>query len=163
MPEQGFLAAGISLISGQQGVTANSSLIVVDLKLSAGIGSISFDDIVAYDQSGNQLEFTAGVTGLDDQPALPGEYALGQNYPNPFNPSTTITYDLPQAGEVSLKIFDVLGREVITLVNVSQLAGRQTAVWNGQDAAGQNIATGVYVYQLRAGQFVQSKKMVLLK
>ncbi|MDP2039038.1 MAG: T9SS type A sorting domain-containing protein, partial [Ignavibacteria bacterium] len=100
------------------------------------------------------------VTGINEDKTLPTKFFLGQNYPNPFNPSTTINYQLPTAGYVTLKVYDVLGREVATLVNEYQQAGTynsQFAIRNYQ------LHSGVYFYRLKAGNFVQSKKMILLK
>lgn len=85
-------------------------------------------------------------------------YALAQNYPNPFNPTTTIQYSLANAGNVSLKIYDVLGREVANLVNGRQAAGEYTVQFNAA-----NLASGIYFYRLQAGDFVQTKKMMLVK
>ena len=86
------------------------------------------------------------------------EYKLDQNYPNPFNPSTTIAYALPQAGKVSLKIYNILGQEVANLVNGYESAGVHRVVFNAD-----KLSSGVYFYQLQSSKFVQSKKMVLLK
>jgi hypothetical protein len=101
-----------------------------------------------------------------EKETLPTEYTLYQNYPNPFNPITTIKYDLPNASEVSLIIYDILGRKVIELVNNKQEAGRYEIQFNAS-----NLASGVYIYQLRAenpstrsGQrYISAKKMILLK
>jgi len=90
--------------------------------------------------------------------ALPIEYNVSQNYPNPFNPSTTISYDVPQAAFVSLKIYDVLGKEVASLVNEHKNAGRYSVVWNATD-----ISSGVYFYKLQAGSYAETKKLVLQK
>ncbi len=91
-------------------------------------------------------------------------YTLSQNYPNPFNPSTMINYQLPMNSNVSLKIFDILGREVITLVNEHKPAGNYTVEWNGTNSAGQKVGSGIYFYQLKTGSgFVETKKMLLLR
>jgi hypothetical protein len=89
---------------------------------------------------------------------LPTEYALEQNYPNPFNPSTTIKFALPEAADVSLNIYNALGEKVAQLVNSKLEAGRYSYQWD----AG-NIATGMYIYELRTDNFVSVKKMILLK
>jgi hypothetical protein len=89
---------------------------------------------------------------------LPAEYALTQNYPNPFNPSTTVEFALPQAGHVTLKVYNVLGEEAATLVAGDHAAGTFKATW---DASG--LPSGVYFYRLTAGEYVQTKKMVLMR
>ena len=89
---------------------------------------------------------------------IPTEYTLYQNYPNPFNPTTTIKYDLPNTSEVSLIIYDILGRKVKELVNTKQQAGRYEIQFNAS-----NLASGVYIYQLIAEKFISSKKMILLR
>ncbi len=89
----------------------------------------------------------------------PAEFSLAQNYPNPFNPSTTISYVLPVGGTVSLKIYDVAGKEILTLVQDNQSAGEHSA----QFVASGSISSGVYLYQLRLGNFSQTKKFILLK
>ena len=99
-------------------------------------------------------------TGIEDYLAeqLPEEYKLNQNYPNPFNPSTAISYQLKAASEVSLEIFNVLGQKVATLVNEKQQAGSYSVRWNASA-----FANGVYFYQIRAGKFIQVRKMILMK
>jgi hypothetical protein len=98
------------------------------------------------------------LTGIARNPATPYEYRLYNNYPNPFNPSTTIRYELKQEGSVSLKIYDVLGREVTTLVSERQGAGPHAVVFDAN-----RFATGAYFYTLRSGSFVRTEKMTLLK
>ncbi|MBK7498513.1 MAG: T9SS type A sorting domain-containing protein [Ignavibacteriales bacterium] len=93
---------------------------------------------------------------------MPTEYKLEQNYPNPFNPSTIISYQLPKAGNVTLKVFDVLGREVATLVDEFRTAGSYEVEFNPASSI-KNPASGIYFYQLKAGEFVETKKMLLLK
>ncbi len=89
---------------------------------------------------------------------LPTEYSLSQNFPNPFNPTTKINYDLPSANFVTLKIYDLTGREVATLVNENLNAGRYTATFNGS-----SLASGMYFYKITAGEYSVVKKMVLIK
>ena len=89
---------------------------------------------------------------------IPQEFDLSQNYPNPFNPSTKITYAVPQATMVTLKVYDVLGKEVMTLVNDQRQAG-----YYDVDFSGVNLASGMYFYKLQAGSFVQTKRMMLIK
>jgi uncharacterized delta-60 repeat protein len=94
---------------------------------------------------------------------IPQEYELAQNHPNPFNPTTLIHYGLPRASEVKLVIFDVQGRAVRTLVNQSQQAGRYAITWDGRNERGEQVGSGVYLYQLRAGEFVQARRMALVR
>jgi photosystem II stability/assembly factor-like uncharacterized protein len=99
---------------------------------------------------------------------IPKEFALEQNYPNPFNPSTIITYSLPEQSAVKLKVFDILGQEVRTLINGTQNAGSFEATWDGQNNAGTQVASGVYYYRLEASSLsganhVRDKKMLLVK
>jgi hypothetical protein len=95
--------------------------------------------------------------------ALPARYTLEQNYPNPFNPVTSIRYALPIDSKVSLKIYDVLGREVITLVDETQSAGFKSVTWKSVNSAGLSVPSGIYFYRIQAGLFTQTKKLVLIK
>jgi hypothetical protein len=99
---------------------------------------------------------------------VPVEFALSQNYPNPFNPTTTIEYALPEQSTVTLKVFNILGQEVATLVNGVQGASHFKAQWDGRNAKGHQVSTGIYFYQLEATsvsgqQFSSIKKMLFLK
>jgi hypothetical protein len=106
---------------------------------------------------------TGGVTAVEDVVVLPTEYSLSQNYPNPFNPTTIITYSLPKNSFVTLKVYDMLGREVKTLINNEMAAGTHTLQWNGVDNFGTKVASGSYIYRITSGDFVSVKKMVLIK
>ena len=90
-------------------------------------------------------------------------FVVEQNYPNPFNPSTTISYQLPKAEEVRIIIYDLAGRLVRELMNESKDAGSYTVSWDGKNQHSQPVASGMYIYQLRAGEFIQSRKMLFLK
>jgi hypothetical protein len=94
---------------------------------------------------------------------VPDEFDLSQNYPNPFNPTTTIKYTLKEDVKVSLKIYNMLGQEVRNLVDESQTAGLREVVWNGKNDFGQQVASGVYIYRMVAGNFIQIRRMILLK
>ncbi len=96
-------------------------------------------------------------------PQTPAYFALEQNYPNPFNPTTIIRYEIPRAGNVSLKIFNVLGHSVKTLVDGQKPAGRYTVTWDGADNAGRVVSNGAYFYRLTGNDFVAVKKMLLLR
>jgi len=90
--------------------------------------------------------------------SYPTVFAVHQNYPNPFNPVTTIDYDLSEQSHVTITIYDLLGRQIKTLVNQIQDAGYRSILWDAT-----NIPSGMYFYQIKAGEFVQTKKMILLK
>jgi hypothetical protein len=101
--------------------------------------------------------------GLADGSEIPKSYKIHQNHPNPFNPVTTLRYDLPEDGLVNITIYDMMGRVVKNLVNVHQNAGYKSIQWNATNNAGQPVSAGLYLYTIQAGEFRQTKKMVLLK
>lgn len=105
------------------------------------------------------------ITGVHEPPSelAPAKHALHQNYPNPFNPTTVIRYDLPEASEVTLKIYDVIGREVRTLVNAKQSAGYKSIAWDGRNEQGVSVSSGVYIYRLLAGNHAQTRKMLFVQ
>ena len=94
---------------------------------------------------------------------IPDKFALYQNYPNPFNPNTTIQFDLPQSGKVSIKIFNIRGELVRTLIQSQVNAGSHTVNWDGRDDNGKNIASGLYIYQLTVNGFNATKKLLMIK
>lgn len=94
---------------------------------------------------------------------LPEKFDLSQNYPNPFNPSTTIHFDLPESASAKLIVYNMQGQLIRTLVNESLPAGYHVVDWDGADDTGHQVASGIYVYRLEAGSFVQSLKMTLVK
>lgn len=106
----------------------------------------------------NGREFGTFVSVPEPASGFPLQYSLLQNYPNPFNPSTTINYELPHASQVSLTVYDMLGREVSVLVNERREAGVHEVKFDGS-----GLASGVYFYRIQAGSFVQTKKLLLLK
>ena len=105
---------------------------------------------------------SAAVLSINGE-LLPEVFALHQNYPNPFNPVTTLRYDLPENGLVTIIIYDMLGKEVKTLINQSQNAGYRTVIWNATNDYGKPVSAGIYLYQIQAGEYNSTKKMVLLK
>lgn len=121
-----------------------------------------FYKIVAIDFSGNQSEYSekvyALVTDIELDIEIPTIYDLAQNYPNPFNPSTLIEFSLPESGLVTLKIYNILGEEVATLINEMKAAG----VFEVQFDASQ-LTTGIYIYRIKSGDFIATKKMLLVK
>ncbi len=148
-------------------VTADNSTATLTNYIDAGSGiKIYYNSAANSWLGGGTYSLTSGgyllpegSDGVDNQTVcLPTEASLQQNFPNPFNPTTTIGYHLPAEGFVSLKVFDMLGREVVTLVNGKQYTGTYTATFNGT-----NLASGFYFYQLRTANQVITKKMLLTK
>ena len=114
-------------------------------------------------KKGQALLAKVGEGETQTPEAVPEAFGLDQSYPNPFNPSTTIRYGLPEASNVSLVVYSILGQQVRMLVSGAQGAGYHTVVWDGRDEAGRMAAMGVYIYRLQAGTFSQVKKMILAK
>ncbi|MGH7496679.1 MAG: IPT/TIG domain-containing protein [bacterium] len=109
-----------------------------------------------------RAEFVAA--SLTQVKVIPASYEMSQNFPNPFNPATTIRYGLPKAERVTLKVYNPLGEEVVTLIdNASKEAGYHAAIWDGRNQSRQQVASGIYFYRLLAGSFVMVKKMVLVQ
>jgi hypothetical protein len=117
--------------------------------------------------AGRAIKFTTEAPLILSTPPhqapLPTEIALAQNYPNPFNPETTIEFALPQNDVVKLAIFDVLGREVTTLMNGPMTAGQHQITWHGKFSDGSSAASGIYFYRLATAQTVMTRKMILLR
>ena len=88
---------------------------------------------------------------------------MHNDYPNPFNPITTLRYDLPENSLVTITIYDILGRQVKTLINQTQDAGYKSVIWNATNNKGQPVPAGLYLYTIQAGEYRQTKKMILLK
>ncbi len=109
------------------------------------------------------LEVIKTPTRIENNEFLPVSHKLFQNYPNPFNPSTTISYSIPNTSFVTLKIYDILGREVKTLISSEQNSGLYNIQWNGDNNYGSKVSSGIYLYRIEAGDFIVTKKMLLLK
>lgn len=103
------------------------------------------------------------VTAVQNEQKKPTEFSLSQNYPNPFNPTTSISFGLKNESFVTLKVYDMMGREVRTLVSETRKAGTYELQWRGDNNFGQSVASGMYLYKITAGNFVQVKKMLFLK
>ena len=103
------------------------------------------------------------ITLLDKESLLPETYGMFQNYPNPFNPSTTIRYQMPDAGEVDVSVYNLLGEKIITLVSEYQVAGRYRIEWTGLNESGNHLPSGLYFYQIRSGSFRKTMKMILIR
>ena len=155
--------------STDNGLTWDSDIRLTNATAESWLPSATISDTILHvvwrdERDGNteiyyKRNTNANISAVeDDQTYIPRHFSLEQNYPNPFNPSTTISWQLPEASNVTLKIFNSLGREVETLVNEEKPAGTYELTWNAA-----NLPSGVYFYRLQAGEFVEAKKMILIK
>ncbi len=130
----------------------------------SGLTSLYFTDLLTgyvVGSNGVILKTTTGGNLLGIEPIsleVPNKYSLSQNYPNPFNPSTTIKFDIPKESNVKVSVFDILGNEVQSLIDENVKAGEYKVTWDGT-----NYASGIYFYKLQAGEFTQTRKMLLIK
>ena len=127
---------------------------------------INIESDEEYDLSGSGELIIAEVLNgfsLRKNSVLPHSYALHQNFPNPFNPVTSLRYDLPEQSFITLTIYDLIGREIAQLVNTTQEAGFRSVQWDATDSFGKPVSAGIYLYKITTGEFVQTKKMVLVK
>ena len=134
---------------------------------SVNLGQEYFYRVLAVDDAGNRSEYSEILSGvslnLDLTSAIPEVFSLHQNFPNPYNPITSIRYDLPEDKFVNIAIYDLMGRKVKSLVNSKQSAGYRSIHWDATNDFGQTVSAGMYIYIIQAGEFKQTKKMVLLK
>jgi len=159
-------AAGVNPLAG------SGILIKVLFQASASVGDsvlLQFSNFVFNEGSpsaktvNGTIVFSSSRVKALDITTFPSEYALNQNYPNPFNPETKIEYAIPKADKVILMIYDQLGRRIRTLVNEFKPAGEYTANWDCKDDHGNQVASGIYFYQLHAGDYILTRKMIKLQ
>jgi len=133
-------------------------------ELTIAVGHLGSFRGVRWTSNGDVLNFNeAAFLVAPTSEQMPKQYALYQNYPNPFNPTTSIRYDIAHPGRVEIVIFTVRGEHVRTLVAADQGAGRYTVSWDGKNADGQSVSSGVYFYRLVSSGFSKTCKMVLLR
>ncbi len=131
-----------------------------------GVSSVFIDRGILYAgaSDGKLYKNTSPLTGVEDNNnSLSYSFNLEQNYPNPFNPSTIIKYSIAEVTNVKLTIYDILGREVITLINSELHPGAYSMIWNATDKFGKKVTSGIYFYSLEAGKFTKTNKMLLIK
>jgi len=155
---------------GEVEVMSTSEIITIayDIKMEAG----EHMNWVLTSESGSEYTLegideikvpTEATFTLERKTVMPIAFTLHQNYPNPFNPITNLRYDLPEQAQVTLTVFDLMGRQITQLVNTTQDVGYKSVQWNATNSFGKPVSAGVYLYQIRAGEFIQTKKMVVLK
>ena len=171
----GFSFSGESTDPGTEGTLVEVTFAIVgelnetiDFWLG-GEGGVRLSDTDAenvacsFPDDENPVTFDVPTSGVNGLASLPVKYSLKQNYPNPFNPVTNILFDLPEQSLVRLSIYNLLGQEVVTLVNQNMNAGSHLIQWDGQDALGVQVSTGLYIYSIQAGNFSDQKKMLMLQ
>ncbi len=124
---------------------------------------IKIDKVILANENNEEIKKLSIKVIYGNEPQLPTEYSLSQNYPNPFNPSTAVQFTVPKTSDVAIKVFDMLGQEVRTLFAGEVERGTYTVNWDGSNNNGAKMSSGSYVYRMTAGDFVQSKKMILMK
>jgi len=117
----------------------------------------------SYGSIGYAYSYQVDSLSISEVNYFPHKFTLDQNYPNPFNPETTISYALQEASNVNVSIFNIMGQEIVTLINEHQEAGFRSVQWNGTDYSGSKVSGGMYLYRIQAGSFSKTMKMVLLK
>ncbi len=141
----------IEITSGFEGIGEDTLMLTVTDTSGASDSTTIFIQVVPS-------------VGVDDGfDALPEKFELFQNYPNPFNPTTTIMYALPVRSDITLRIYNLMGQEILKISHEDMSAGYHEQKWNGLNQSGREVASGIYIYRLKAGDFVETKKMLLLK
>jgi hypothetical protein len=158
---------GYNFIASDSGIIFEVEYVVKDSLNDSTKTHLIFTEAMAADSSimilpfefiNGEISISLSVGVKEHQNNLPTEFKLFQNYPNPFNPTTTIQFDIPKASFVTLKVYNILGQEVATLVNEKREAGRYEAKFKAS-----TLSSGVYFYRLQAGDYASTKKFVLIK
>ena len=175
--DAGKVSIGLTRKAGQGGLNGSGLISTITVKMSdtAITGQattwLSIENVQAVDPDGNAIQFDLNNVTLvplvtEVEPSVittPDNFALHQNYPNPFNPSTTIAYQLPKTNRVTLKIYNLAGQEIRTLFDQIKPPENFSVQWDGKDSKGEQVASGVYIYQLKAEGFIAQKKLLLLR
>ena len=141
-------------------------ILTIPYQQEASVKGLVIEELILVGIDGNVIPIEDIKTSSGAELGIPLNYSLSQNYPNPFNPTTSIQYSVSSGQSpphVTLKIYNILGQEMRTLVNTSQEPGYYTVTWDGKDALGNEVSSGVYFYRLRAGDFTATRRMVLMK
>jgi len=148
------------------------STIAATSTIGAGADIVSFSGTGSHSWDYNpvnlqfifvEVDFVGHTTGTEEEIGLPGNYELAQNYPNPFNPNTKIQFQVPKTSNVNLTIYNMLGQEITTLFAGEIGRGVRTVEWDGLSKSGIPMSSGIYIYRIVAGEFIQSKTMVLMR
>ena len=160
----GMMRAVVYGVTPGAGIKAGQVL-YIPVTVRDGSPSLTLTDIILVNPSAQRVEVTPGeTTVVVKDVSIPTSFALGDARPNPFNPSTTIAYEVPEQTHITLTVYNLLGQEVVRLVDQVQAAGRYEAVWPGINSRGAGVASGVYLYRIVSGSgYVDTKRMTLLK
>ena len=167
-PERFYLVTGLELLETQDGGTSWQSIgkSLVGYPWFNDVAVDPFDPDVVYAVTPwgmYRLERNEGSTIVEGQQVLPAAFSLQQNYPNPFNSSTVIRFSLSKSTKAKLTVYNLAGQKVVTLVDGVRSAGGHTVRWDGRDDDGRTLASGVYLYRLRAGEHAETRKLLLLR
>lgn len=158
----GVLKIGLVDLKGEHLISAGEGPLVKLKVPGSDLSSLAITRAMLVD--GKASTFEAEIVARKETEAIrPSSFVLRQNYPNPFNPETHISYMLPHDGNVKLMVYSVRGQKVRTLVNGFQATGPQSVRWDGTDDKGNSVASGIYFYRIEAGEFIDTKKMMMLK
>ncbi|MFH2056445.1 MAG: T9SS type A sorting domain-containing protein [bacterium] len=153
-------------------LSINSGGEVAQTSASYGVGLTVAQAVAGHCESANYQAYLgfwhplmASAVAVEqiETPTLPTQFSLEQNYPNPFNPTTTIEFSIPRGGQVRIEVYNMLGQLVTLLSDGPLPAGLYRVVWDGRDIWGNQVASGVYLYRLQAGDYLATRKMLLLK
>jgi len=145
-------------------IAPGSYSVVVDLpgyQSASGTATPTYNS--ALDPTPGSATLNITLTALEGPGSVPSGFALEQNYPNPFNPSTTITFRVPTTGQVTVAIYNIIGQEIVRLMDNVVPAGTYQVSWDGRDAHGRAMTSGVYLYRITADQFTATRKMLMVK
>lgn len=142
------------------GDTQNVTIAIIGARTSDYLINIT---VLKYFTDQVRWMYDNWILDTEEARAVPASFSLLQNYPNPFNPMTTVRYNLPETSIVEISIYNILGKKISTIVNETQQAGVKEVIWNGTDDLGRAVSAGIYIYQIRAGKFIESRKMVLMR
>ncbi len=160
--KDGILKIGILDLAGENLIPAGEGVLVKLNITGSDLSSLELQKAIMVNENASPFQVTI-LPREEKQASTPKDFELSQNIPNPFNPETEISYTLPNDSHVKLVIYNVTGQRVKTLLDRFETTGPKTVQWDGTDEIGQKVSSGIYFYKLEAGEFTQSRKMVMMK
>ncbi len=153
---------GFMAVYGDDPMTEESEGLASGEMFYLVVDGVRTAETFAWSQPGASEEVFS-LSSSSGEPLVPASYSLSQNYPNPFNPTTNIVFSVPSAMHVTVEVYNILGKKVATVFDNLANAGENIVTWNGTDQSGNNVASGVYFYRMQADDYIESRKMVLMK